>query len=72
MRGEASGLQAEDAHARLKPLASGSQTVNKCLGVLASMPGYAVKHKLVARKIAERTEKLCTKAGSRESSARAC
>jgi integrase len=56
-------LQADDPHARLKPLTPGPRTTNKCLGVLVSMLGYAQKHGLVSKNAAERIEKLPTNAG---------
>jgi integrase len=51
-------LKAEDPHARLKPLAPGPRTTNKCLGVLVSVFGYALEHLLVSRNVAAKIKKL--------------
>lgn len=56
-------LQQDNERARLKPLAPGARTVNKCLGVIAAMLGYAERHGLVTRNEARRLEKLPTAQG---------
>ena len=56
-------MQQADPSARLKPLTPGRRTINKCLGVLVSVFGYAVRHDLVNKNPAERLEKLPVAAG---------
>ncbi len=56
-------LQADDPHARLKPLAPGPRTTNKCLGVLVSLLRYAAQHGLVGQNVAASIDKLPTAAG---------
>jgi integrase len=51
-------LQAVDPNVRLKPLTPGPRTTNKCIGVLIQVLGYAVRHNLATRNVAERMEKL--------------
>jgi len=51
-------LQAAEPKAWLKPLEPGARTTNKCLGILVSIFGYALDHKLVGSNIASRVEKL--------------
>lgn len=51
-------IRTERPEASLRPLAPGPRTVNKCLGVIVAMLGYAEKHGLVSRNVATRIEKL--------------
>lgn len=51
-------VQLERPRARVKPLQPGPRTINKCLGVLVSIFGYALDHKIVAGNVAARIEKL--------------
>ncbi len=51
-------LQAANPNAVLKPLRPGPRTINKCLGILVSIFGYAQDHKVLVGNVAARIDKL--------------